>query len=472
VRSGRREFLRRGAGGLVLATTLASLAACANPAARGSGPFRMRSAREDRGYGPLRRAKDQDGREVLALPEGFSYVTFGRTGDPASDGTTTPRNHDGMTCFALPGGLVRLIRNHEVGNPAGNFANAVQGDPAARYDPLAGGGCMTLDFDPAGMRLVRDFVSLNGTLVNCAGGLAYHDAGWLSCEETLSGPPQGFGRYHGYTFFVGRDWDRARPAEPLVAMGRFAHEAAVAAPDGIVYETEDAGTTSGFYRFLPNDPADLARGGTLQMLAVGGRANYDTRAAQVVGAPIPVEWVTIDRPEALAPGDSCFSQGFAKGGARFARLEGIHRGAGGCVYFLSTSGGDIGLGQLWQYQPSTGGGELVLRFEAADGVDVESPDNLLVTPGGAFLFCEDDAAPGNNDRHPLAPGLANINRLIGLTRSGTTFEFAVNVLNASEFAGACFSPDGRILFVNVYGGSAPGSGMTCAISGPWERGAL
>ena len=472
MRPGRRRFLRSGAGGLVLATTLASLTACANPAVRGSGAFRMRSARQDRGYGPLRRAKDQDGREVLALPEGFSYVTFGRTGDRTSDGFSTPRNHDGMACFALPGGQVRLIRNHEITNGAGNFNLAVAGDPVMRYDPLAGAGCMTLDFDPVGMRMVRDFVSLNGTLVNCAGGLAYRDAGWLTCEETLSGPPQGYGRYHGYIFFVGREWESARPATALVAMGRFAHEAAVAGADGVVYETEDAGTSSGFYRFLPIDPADLARGGTLQMLAVRGRPNYDTRAGQDLGAPLAVDWVTIDRPEALAPGDSCFAQGFAKGGARFARLEGIHRGAGGGFFFLSTSGGDIGLGQLWHYMPSSGGGELVLRYETEDGMDLESPDNLCVSPSGALLFCEDDAAPGNDDRHPLAPGLVNVNRLIGLTHGGVPFEFALNVLNASEFAGACFSPDGNILFVNVYGGAAVGSGMTCAITGPWEQGAL
>ena len=36
-----------------------------------------------------------------------------------------------------------------------------------------------------------------------------------------------------------------------------------------------------------------------------------------------------------------------------------------------------------------------------------------------------------------------------------------------EFAGACFSPRGDLLFVNV---QVPG--VTLAISGPWERGPL
>ncbi len=37
----------------------------------------------------------------------------------------------------------------------------------------------------------------------------------------------------------------------------------------------------------------------------------------------------------------------------------------------------------------------------------------------------------------------------------------------SEFAGACYSPDGKWLFVNV---QSPG--ITFAITGPWRTGAL
>jgi hypothetical protein len=104
---------------------------------------------------------------------------------------------------------------------------------------------------------------------------------------------------------------------------------------------------------------------------------------------------------------------------------------------------------------------------------LDSPDNLLVTPRGGILLCEDDASGADDDTHPLAPGITDVNRLIGLSRRGDAFEFAVNVLNDSEFAGACFSPDGSTLFVNLFGdGDAPGSGMTCAVTGPWRRGAL
>ena len=51
-------------------------------------------------YGPLRRVRDQRGIEVLALPAGFSYVTFSHTGSTMADGNPTPLALDGMGSFA------------------------------------------------------------------------------------------------------------------------------------------------------------------------------------------------------------------------------------------------------------------------------------------------------------------------------------------------------------------------------------
>lgn len=65
---------------------------------------------------------------------------------------------------------------------------------------------------------------------------------------------------------------------------------------------------------------------------------------------------------------------------------------------------------------------------------------------------------------------------IGFSRKGEVFELAINRLNSSEFAGATFSPDGQILFVNIFGESAfvtdGNEGMTIAITGPWDHGPL
>ncbi len=55
------------------------------------------------------------------------------------------------------------------------------------------------------------------------------------------------------------------------------------------------------------------------------------------------------------------------------------------------------------------------------------------------------------------------NFLIGVTPSGEIYKFAHNALETGEFAGACFSPNGHTLFVNI---QTPG--ITLAIWDPWN----
>jgi secreted PhoX family phosphatase len=499
----RRSFLARGAavaGGTVAASallsTLDSAAAARTPPLSGA----------DRGgwysgdYGPLGPvpAANDPAVAYFALPAGFSYVVLGRTGTPmvSDPALRNPRGHDGMAAFPGPGRTVRLTRNHEDRNPPG--AGTVGGRVDTKYDPLSGGGVTVLDYDPRDRRIVRDFIGVNGTHVNCAGGIALRRSGWLTCEETVAGPEAGYGRKHGYVFFVPVDAGETVPAEPLTAMGRFSHEAvAVDQRTGVVYLTEDAGSGrgSGLYRFLPRDPARLGRGGRLQILMVRGQPRADLREGQTPREWLPVTWRDIDNPdpdpvvEVELPGaTSVFAQGYAAGGAKFNRLEGIWA-AERSFFVASTSGGDVkngdvnadgfaeGYGQIWEYRPADlpalhgNGGHLRLAFESPGGSVLDSPDNLTVTPRGHLLLCEDDSS-GDGDGHPLAPGLSDVNRLIGLTRDGRTFEFLVNRFSTSELAGACFSPDGKTLFVNVFGGAEPGSGFTAAITGPWRRGVL
>jgi secreted PhoX family phosphatase len=66
------------------------------------------------------------------------------------------------------------------------------------------------------------------------------------------------------------------PAVPLKALGRFAHEATCGDFDTwVVYETEDNGNNSGFYRFKADQPGNLSKG-RLQILAIEGQPNYRT----------------------------------------------------------------------------------------------------------------------------------------------------------------------------------------------------
>jgi hypothetical protein len=474
----RRSFITHGAAAAGAAAAGATLfqtlnnAAGALPPARGHGGPKGRKG--DGGYGQLARVADQNGDEILALPEGFEYVTFSKIGETMSDGTPVPVAHDGMAAFKGHGNTTLLIRNHEVRTGPGTVEGSAQASADRKYDPLGVGGNVTLLFDTRRGRLERHFVSFAGSIVNCAGGIAYRDVGWITAEETVAGPNQGWGQKHGYNFLVRTSARGPEKSPPLSAMGRFAHEACATDPrTGIVYQTEDDGNDSGFYRFRPRHPRDLTRGGRLEMLAVRGEPARQMITGQEVGRALRVDWVRIDDPDPDLEGGatSVALQGIAKGGALFNRLEGIWydaRSRG--FYFNSTSGGDAACGQVWHYDPHRD--RLTLFFESPGGSVLDSPDNLLVTPRGGILLCEDDATGTDDDTHPLAPGIVDVNRLIGINRNGEAFEFAVNVLNDSEFAGATVSHDGRVLFVNLFGDGSPGSGMTCAITGPWQRGAL
>jgi secreted PhoX family phosphatase len=480
----RRAFLARGiaaaGGGALSAVALERLA--------------MRDALADKrhrgpsSYGEPTPKPDQRGVEVLALPAGFSYVTFGHIASRMSDGHPTPLALDGMAAFHGPRGTVRLIRNHEDRNPAN--AGSVPHDRHS-YDRSAGGGTTTLDYDPRSRRLVRDYVSLSGSHVNCAGGWGLHRKSWLTGEETVFGPEfanpdNRYAKRHGYVFEVPlRRGPHDSASRPLKAMGRFMHEA-LATDDrsGIVYETEDPGSGrgAGFYRFLPRDKRNLAKGGELQILGIKGSPQYDARDGQTRGRPLPVTWIDIDHPDPEYTSEDdergVFRQGWEDGACMFNRLEGCWAD-GDSVYFVSTSGGDAksgdensdgyleGYGQIWEYRQRKR--ELVLHYESPGGEVMDSPDNLTVTPRGGLIAAEDDASEADGE---------HTNRLIGITPRGEAFTFAENVYSESELAGVCFSPDGRTLFVNLYGDSTGtpeahrDEGMTCAITGPWRHGPL
>jgi uncharacterized protein len=395
--------------------------------------------------GELVPVKDQaTGLELIKLPRGFEYTTFGWTGDPMSDGIATPGLHDGMAAFRHRG-RVHLVRNHEQGSLSGAFASGMT------YDPMATGGTTTLTFDPDAEEFGESWASLAGTIRNCAGGPTPAGS-WLSCEETtlVNGELR-----HGYVFEVPSDGTAT--GEPLPAMGRFSHEATATDPaTGSVYLTEDA-TPSGLYRFVPNDAANLAAGGKLQMLAIGD-TSYVTYAD---AGPLDygsVSWVDIDTPDP-APGlPSTVSQGIAKGGAQFERLEGIWHHAG-TIYFVATSGGP-NRGQVFALD--TGTDRLKLTFSSPGQDVLDSPDNICLSPRGGMILCEDGS--GREFMH-------------GLTPDGTIFPFAENNVvldgergfvgdfSGSEWCGATFEPkNGNWLFVNIQG-----PGITFAITGPWRR---
>jgi secreted PhoX family phosphatase len=470
MKSDRRKFITSAAAGISSASIALTLGKFNHLNAQQANQSENKSP-----YGPLKPTADlTSGLSLLKLPEGFSYQTFGWTGEVMSDGRKTPSSHDGMGIIDDRDGVFTLCRNHERGGLIDSFA-----DPKNTYDSKAPGGTTNLVFDGGAGKFISSRASLSGTIRNCAGGVTPWGT-WLTCEETTLGTEETSDPQHENT----HGWIFEVPAsgqgipQPLKAMGRFVHEAIAVDPlTSFVYETEDRGT-SGLYRFRPNTKENLHNGGTLEMLRVPEHPDLSkgVKPGAIYG---DLEWVTIDDPELAHSPETdnslgVYMQGRKKGGTNFNRLEGIWY-YGGSMFFDSTSGGDAKAGQIWELNIAEN--TLRLVFESPSKEVLNMPDNLAVSSRGGIIICEDCGittvqSPQGIKRyfprlHALSPEgeihvFADNNAKIETPYKGIKGDF-----RGSEWTGAHFSPDGKWLFANI---QTPG--FTVAITGPWEKGCL
>jgi uncharacterized protein len=378
-----------------------------------------------------------DAQGLLDLREGFSYRIVQRAGAKMSDGYRVPGRPDAMGCFDLGDGRWALMRNHELDSGLLRYGpyHPQQKPPREAYDPKSLGGVTRVVLDARGNVLSSNLV-LVGTARNCAGGMS--PWGWLSCEEYTQGR-------HGYVFLCPIDKAQVQPPQRIPAYGRFLHEAAAIDPDDhAAYLTEDRADGC-LYRYVPRDRDKPFGAGQLQAMAIADRPRFKLGNELEAHATFSLRWV--DVPVDAGARDELRYAAQERGAAVVTRGEGIWRLHDGFA-FTSTSGGPRAAGQIFHLAPKPGGGSLRLIAQSNDPRLLDMPDNLTVTPWGDLMVCED------NHRAPCL-------RLV--TKRGRVVTFAFNRGSASEFAGVCFSPDGKILFVNIQEAN-----LTVAIEGPWQ----
>lgn len=507
-----RRHLLMGGGAAVAAAFGGPLTAMAKrPEYRGECSAAAASPMVDSPYGPTAPVNDRTtGLPLIELPVGFQYASYGWTGDLMSDGLPTPGAHDGMGVVVQRrigvGHEIILVRNHElstssnaslvIGSSRTDIAIYDSGTTGSNYQI---GGNTNLVWRNG--EWVASYASFGGLYRPCAGGASTWGS-WLSNEEIRSNNVSSTGKKHGYVFEIPADTSlNMASTAPIVAMGRFAHEASAIDPaTGYWYLTEDQGDANTLYRFLPDNLSgglgSLHAGGRLQGLKVKGVMNADLRFPTLC-QKFSCEWVDIENPDldgaTLASkvgnvsASGPYRQAYAKGAAIFGANEGCWV-ANGIVYFsdkrvsLATATSPARAGRVFALDLASGTLEAI--FVSNDILIGNSPDNICVSPRGGLLFCED----GGNSGPKGDPSVqVEQMRLIGVTPAGASYVFARHNFNFTadqmaaagkstslagdhrdtEWAGSVFSPDGQTLFVNLY---TPG--ITLAITGPWARGTL
>jgi|TARA_B100001540_G_scaffold43506_3_gene38661 secreted PhoX family phosphatase len=428
-----------------------------------------------------------DPNRLLDLPKGFTYKVISQKGKLMTDGFLVPGFPDGMAAYPINQEKILLIRNHELSphqfdeGPFGVINELAKNiDSKLIYDKGSGrphlGGTTNIVYNIKERLVEQEFLSLVGTARNCAGGPTPWGS-WITCEEDVTIKGGLNEKDHGYNFEVPPyvKPNIAKP-NPLKDMGRFNHEAIAIDPNsGVVYQTEDR-EDGLIYRYIPNIPGKLHKGGKLQALFVIDKHGCDLRnwpleintnadnldiipdklvARREIepGQTLDVKW--IDMEDIQSPEDDLRYRGHNCGAARFARGEGMWYSDKN-IYFACTNGGTNKSGQIFKYTPSTFEGQrkeevspgtLTLFVEPNDTKICEYADTLTVAPWGDIIIAED------------GPKLQYIR---GITPEGEFYTLACNSRNLVEFAGPCFSKYHNSLFVNMQW-----PGLTLEITGPW-----
>jgi hypothetical protein len=213
-----------------------------------------------------------------------------------------------------------------------------------------------------------------------------------------------------------------------------------------------------FYRYLPDVPGQMHKGGRLQALAIVDKEGFDTRNWDTNSLMPANEWLSvgwIDLHDVDTDKNDLRLRGYEHGAARFARGEGLCI-SGGSVFITCTIGGPDRLGQVFEYRVSpfegsdketTEPGQFRLVAESTRDSVLRHADNITMSPWGDLLVCEDTAGHCG---------------LVGLKPDGSQYYLADNSYTDSELAGVCFSPDEKTMFLNIQV-----QGLTLAINGPW-----
>ena len=387
------------------------------------------------------------------LPAGFQVFEFGKAGTPMSDGIKTPKHHDGSTLFDAGNDRLTLIRNQE---------NAGSGKSLGKhnaYDRHAKGGVTTSLFDTAerdadrqraGPQRHRQQLQRRpdavGHLADLRGVDGRHAQGLREGARLRLRDPEGRDRPDRAEADQGDGPVRARGLRDRPEDGHRLHDRG---QGGRTASTATSPTTAASSTAAASCRCSPSRAARATTRSPARRSARSCRC----------EWVTINDPD---PEDAerhaarVYQQGRDQGAARFMGLEGANVGPGQRLVHGQRGRRPL-RGQVWRYTPPRNlkHGTLELVYESNE-------------PLGARRARRDRAsaraAASSSARTATARTDGGTNYLRVLTPNGKMETFAKNTtpldlvtdeddgekkgkFGRSEWSGACYSPDGKWLFV-------------------------
>ncbi|MBO8173065.1 MAG: DUF839 domain-containing protein [Bacillaceae bacterium] len=371
--------------------------------------------------------KTKDLTDFVLHQGGFKSRILLEAGAPLGDGSDAGQKFDLNAYVPIDGSREGWLFTSNETRPGGGFVQRISKDQDGFYQVLES---RRIQFDEVG-----------GTWNNCAGNVtpwgtvlsgeewapSADDKGFLQTVEKAKQEGIVFSDNHlNFGLIVEID-----PATGEVkkhrSMGRFSHEAAIVMPDRKTAYLTDDYRGGIFAKFVADQAGDLSSG-TLYA------ARYDRNNQKVEWIEIPDEQLDRARDYALE-----------QGATGFGRPEDLELNpVDGNIYWAETEDPDKEnkRGRVYQFNPNT---DEMKPFVEGSADTFSNPDGIAIHPVTGDIYVHED----NYSSNMLpTPGQDN-NALWKVSLEDRRVVKFASVPYGAEVTGGFFTPDGKVMFVNV-----------------------